>query len=47
MKKQPELPDFVRDLEIVQSLNRRMMGTKDLSEDRKVKEDPEISDTSM
>jgi hypothetical protein len=49
VKQQPELPDFVRDLEIVQSLNRNLLGDQEFTEDPGALMDgaTEISDDSV
>lgn len=47
MNKQPELPDLVRDLEIMQSLNRNLATEEDLAEDFDVMTSMEVSDGSV
>jgi hypothetical protein len=45
MKKQPELPDLVRDMEIVQSLNRTLTSAKqDAANGHELKDTPDVSD---
>ncbi|CAM3905510.1 hypothetical protein ALPO108162_12305 [Alicyclobacillus pomorum] len=47
MKKQPELPDLVRDMEIVQSLNRTLTSvTRDAANGHELKDAPDVSDGS-
>ncbi len=47
MKKQPELPDLMRDMEIVQSLNRTLTSAKkDLANGHELKDATDVSDGS-
>ena len=47
MNQQPELPDFVRDLEIVQSLNRYLFVDEDMLDDTEQIDALEVSDDSV
>lgn len=48
VKQQPELPDFVRDLEIVQSLNRNLLVEQEWTDDPETFVDGvEMSDDSV
>jgi hypothetical protein len=44
VKKQPELPDFVRDMEIVQSLNRTLASVRDAMNGPTAKESPDVTE---
>lgn len=44
MNQQPELPDFVRDMEIVQSLNRTLGPIEDLTNLPEPQEPEEMTD---
>lgn|GEM_PF-5809354 len=47
MNQQPELPDLVRDLEILQSLNRNLYDDENLTDDPDVLDTLSISEKSL
>jgi hypothetical protein len=46
VKKQPELPDLVRDMEIVQSLKRMTRGIQETPNDPEVSDGMDVTDNA-